>query len=342
MGFHVVSKYIHLAIHRAFCGFHPCAYLLAGALLLSGCTYYPEEGQGGMAEHYYSTLSPVLPDQPLTPQQGMRFEWELLARQLDILVLEGAKLCFPASVYQARQLQDRIVRELYGGLEFDAANDIIIQRAALERLENQLDAVKGSGACLPNSANGDISASELAATIYELLNIDNQFAFNSPAVNPKYMGHLAEAAHLLRDLPQYRLHITGHADSIGTHAANQTLSLERAKQVRRYLLIFGVPATRISIAAVGATDPLFEGNEPQVRLVNRRVSIELIEQTSGNVPLESATSGAFTDNNTDHFRANALTVDSKTKQSNSASPSHRAPVYRDINAVLEERLKERR
>ncbi|NGN98339.1 OmpA family protein [Grimontia sp. S25] len=254
-----------------------CFTLFFAILLLSGCSAFPDHGQGGMAEGYHSSISPVMPDEPLGPEHGLRFEWELGARHLDVLVLEGAELCFPATVLQARRLQDRIVRELHGGLEFDAANDIIIQRATLERLEKQLDAVKRSGACVPASADGYSNASDLAAEIYTLLNVDNQFAFNSPEVNPKYMGHLAEAAHLLRDLPQYSLHVTGHADSVGGSAANKKLSLERANQVKRYLQIFGLSPSRITVDAVGSTDPLFEGSEPQNRLVNRRVSIELVE-----------------------------------------------------------------
>ncbi|WP_051563713.1 OmpA family protein [Enterovibrio calviensis] len=245
--------------------------------MTSGCSMFPDDGEGGMAEHHYSALSPVLADQPIGPEHGLRFEWELSARHLDVLVLEGAELCFPATVYQARRMQARIVRELHGGLEFDAANDLIIQRAALERLEKQLDAVVKSGACTPNGTGQYASASQLAEEIYALLNIDNQFAFNSPEVNPKYMGHLAEAAHLLRDLPQYTLHITGHTDSIGNQRANKALSLARANQVKRYLQIFGIAPSRLTVAAVGSTDPLFDGNEPQERLVNRRVSIELIE-----------------------------------------------------------------
>lgn len=251
--------------------------LTIAILMLASCSSFPEHGQGGVAEAYHSALSPVMPDEPLGPEHGLRFEWELGARHLDVLVLEGAELCFPATVLQARRMQDRIVRELHGGLEFDAANDIIIQRATLERLEKQLDAVRRSGACVPHSAQGYSNATDLAADVYTLLNVDNQFAFNSPEVNPKYMGHLAEAAHLLRDKPQYRLRVTGHADSVGSNDANRTLSLARANQVKRYLQIFGIAPSRIEVAAVGAGDPLFEGSAPQTRLVNRRVSIELIE-----------------------------------------------------------------
>ncbi|PMN94233.1 OmpA family protein [Enterovibrio norvegicus] len=251
--------------------------LILPIVVLSGCSAFPDHGQGGMAEHNYSSLTPVMADEPLGPEHGLRFEWELTSRHLDILILEGAELCFPATVVQARRMQNRIVRELQGGLEFDAANDLIIQRTTLERLEKQLDAVRGSKACIPPGSIGFQSAAELAAQIYGLLNADNQFSFNSSEVNPKYMGRLAEAATLLRDVTQYDLHITGHADSVGNGPKNKALSLARANQVKRYLQIFGIAPSRLTVDAVGATDPLFEGNQPEVRLTNRRVSIELVE-----------------------------------------------------------------
>ncbi|WP_434360860.1 OmpA family protein [Parasalinivibrio latis] len=259
-------------------------------LMLNGCTMWPKKGQGGMAEHYPADAVPVMPDQPLGPEHGLRFEWELSSRHLDVLVLEGAKLCFPATVVQARKNQNRIARELHSGLNFDAANDLIVQRNLLSRLERQLDYVKSRNACIVNLPSDSHNPGELAAKLFQLLNSDNQFAFNSPEINPKYMGHLAEAAHLLRELPGYALHITGHADAIGGEKHNKNLALKRAEQVKRYLLIFGLENARITLASVGSEDPLFEGNQPEVRLTNRRVSVELVETSltpmGSNTPAE--------------------------------------------------------
>lgn len=250
---------------------------LLPTILLAGCSMFPDEGKGGMAEHQYSSLSPVMTDEPMGPEHGLRFEWELSARHLDILIMKGAQSCFPAAVIQNQRMQDRIIRELHAGLDLDAANDLIIQRAAIERLEKQLDAVQNSRACAPAALAQHPSSAQLADRIFSLLNTDNQFAVNSSKINPKYMGHLAEAAHLLRDLPQFNLHITGHANSIGSAKANKAISLKRAEQVKRYLLIFGLPSSRLTLDAVGANNPLFESNEKQARLINRRVSIELLE-----------------------------------------------------------------
>lgn len=232
-----------------------------------------------MAEHHQETLNPVMPDQPLGPEHGLRFELDLARRHLDILVLEGAELCFPATVIQARQRQDRITRELHGDLDYDAANDLIVQRKLLARLERQLDYVKQQDVCILPITHGMEKPGDMGKRIYDLLNADNQFAFDSSELNPKYVGRLAEAAQLLRNQPGYYLRITGHADAMGKRAHNLALSLQRAKKVGRYLQILGLPADRIQVDAVGSALPLFadNGKQAHIRLVNRRVSIELIE-----------------------------------------------------------------
>jgi len=253
--------------------------LMVSFLGVTGCTSWPPQGHGGMAEHHQGALTPVMPDQPLGPEHGLRFELELVRRHLDILVMEGAELCFPATVLQAKQRQDRITRELHGELDFDAANDLIVQRKLLARLERQLDYVRRQSVCTFPMVEGQIKPGDLGKRIYDLLNSDNQFAFDSSEINPKYVVRLAEAVQLLNHQPGYHLQITGHADALGKKTHNKKLSLERAKKVGRYLQILGLSPARFQCDAVGSDNPLFDGKESQVRLVNRRVSIELIEAT---------------------------------------------------------------
>ncbi len=50
-----------------------------------GCSSfdYPDHGQGGLAESYQDIsienyqFSPVMPDEPLGPEHGLRFDWQL-------------------------------------------------------------------------------------------------------------------------------------------------------------------------------------------------------------------------------------------------------------------------
>ncbi|ANP76564.1 hypothetical protein A134_09190 [Vibrio crassostreae 9CS106] len=257
--------------------------LSLSALVLGGCNSYPEQGTGGLAESYdsinyqNSDFSPVMPDEPLGPEHGLRFDWQLAKLHLDALIQEGARWCFPAAVVQAIEKQNRIARELQGGLLLDAANDLVIQRKRLNELEVQLDYVTSQARCEPpkneNQFRMQLSVIE---QLYDLLNVDNQFAENSTEVNPKYMGRLAEATTLLKEHKSLDLVVTGHADATGAEEYNDKLALGRAKQVERYLTIFGLGAQRIKAVSVGETVPLFEGESDGTRLTNRRVSIEII------------------------------------------------------------------
>ncbi|MBW3697813.1 OmpA family protein [Vibrio sp. T187] len=255
--------------------------------LAAGCSIFPEQGTGGLAESYdsinyqNSDFSPVMPDEPLGPEHGLRFDWQLAKLHLDSLIREGAKWCFPAAVVQAIEKQNRIARELQGGLLLDAANDLVIQRKRLSKLEVQLDYVTSQTRCVPpkNEQQFHIQLS-VVQHLYDLLNVDNQFAHNSTEINPKYMGHLAEASNILKEYNQLTLVVTGHADATGTDEYNDRLALGRAKQVERYLTIFGLSPQRIQTLSLGEAVPLFEGDSDGVRLTNRRVSIEVISPDS--------------------------------------------------------------
>ncbi|EGA68951.1 outer membrane protein [Vibrio sinaloensis DSM 21326] len=253
--------------------------LIASVASIIGCSSYPEQGSGGLGENYIqSNFTPVMPDEPLGPEHGLRFDWQLAKLHLDALIREGARWCFPAAVVQAIEKQNRIARELEGGLLLDAANDIVIQRKRLNELELQLDYVTSQARCVPPVDEGAFHQ-RLAVIdqLFNLLNIDNQFAFNSAEINPKYMGHLAKAANILTEHPSLALSVTGHADSVGDIEYNQNLAMDRAQQVKRYLSIFGLSPTRIETHSVGDTLPLYEGESEGVRLTNRRVSIEVVD-----------------------------------------------------------------
>ncbi len=297
--------------------------------LLTACAGWPPSGQGGMAEHIPRSLRTVEANKQLGPEHGLRFDLELTARHLDMLVLEGAELCFPATVVQAKERENRIRRELDGKLDYAAANDILIQRQVLTRLERQLDYVTAHDVCiLPNHSEryahpypsypetkdyvnsqlertsrnkqqstpaptpkSDIEAEhntskevikpgDIALHIANELNADNQFAHDSAALNPKYIARLAKASIQLNQQTHLDLHIVGYADDTGNSEHNQSLSQQRAQKVARYLQILGLKPHRMKVTWLGESMPLFDGKEDEIRLVNRRVSIEILENTS--------------------------------------------------------------
>lgn len=67
--------------------------------------------------------------------------------------------------------------------------------------------------------------------------------------------------------------LSGHTDSIGTEAYNQTLSENRARTVRQYLIDRGVASDRISSAGYGETRPRDTNRTSAGRQRNRRVEL---------------------------------------------------------------------
>lgn len=247
-------------------------------LLLSGCTPFAEHGRGGGANNYLNTRSTTLDHlPPLGPEDGLQFEWVLVARHLDMLIADQAQWCFPATVLQAQRNESRIASELVGGLEVDATNSLIIQRNLLQRLEHQTKDAKQQQKCKP-PRNSTIEPEDLifAKEIYNLLNSANQFTFNSVELDPKYIINLSVASQLLAKNADYKILITGHSDVFTADMADNNLARQRAEQIKRYLSIFGLNPNRIHIEAINSRPALVSIPQPSEHLSNRRVTIELM------------------------------------------------------------------
>ena len=68
----------------------------------------------------------------------------------------------------------------------------------------------------------------------------------------------------------------GHADSIGSDAYNQKLSVRRAESVKAYLVSKGVEPNRIYTEGKGEKQPVASNKTKDGRQKNRRVEIEVI------------------------------------------------------------------
>ena len=72
--------------------------------------------------------------------------------------------------------------------------------------------------------------------------------------------------------PGLRIRITGHTDSDGADAANQTLSEKRAAAVRKYITgSYAVDASRIETAGKGESQPVAPNTTAEGKAKNRRV-----------------------------------------------------------------------
>lgn len=71
--------------------------------------------------------------------------------------------------------------------------------------------------------------------------------------------------------------VTGHTDSTGSKAYNQTLSEKRAGAVKNYLESSGIDANRIEAQGLGQTQPTATNSTKAGRAENRRVELEIIK-----------------------------------------------------------------
>lgn len=110
-----------------------------------------------------------------------------------------------------------------------------------------------------------------------ILVMQNGIGFNSDSymLDSSIYNTLNGVARILVEYPDTVLMITGHTDSSGDDAYNQTLSLKRAESVRSYLVAQKVAGGRLSTMGMGESSPICDNATPDGRTCNRRVEISI-------------------------------------------------------------------
>ena len=99
------------------------------------------------------------------------------------------------------------------------------------------------------------------------------FATGSYKLLPKSFKSLDEVATILKSDDLLQIQIDGHTDAQGDDAKNMTLSENRAKAVKDYLVSKGVPDTRTNSTGYGETKPVADNKTAAGRAKNRRVEM---------------------------------------------------------------------
>ncbi len=81
---------------------------------------------------------------------------------------------------------------------------------------------------------------------------------------------------MMKENPKMKIRIDGHTDNIGDSKQNLILSIDRAKNVRDYLIQNGISADRLSFKGWGDTKPLVDNHTDVSRQKNRRVEIVIL------------------------------------------------------------------
>ena len=104
-----------------------------------------------------------------------------------------------------------------------------------------------------------------AYTINDIL-----YATNSYELNHRSKFILKGFARFLKENPNISVLIQGHTDDVGDDAKNMTLSDNRAKGVKEYLVSQGVKASRLKAKGYGETEPKVPNTSASNRAKNRR------------------------------------------------------------------------
>jgi outer membrane protein OmpA-like peptidoglycan-associated protein len=100
------------------------------------------------------------------------------------------------------------------------------------------------------------------------------FAFNSDLLDAQARETLRAQAHWIRQFPEVRFRVYGHADAVGSAAYNKALGMRRARAVVTYLASQGVGRDRLeAVASFGETRPLIVTGGRERR--NRRTVTEV-------------------------------------------------------------------
>jgi outer membrane protein OmpA-like peptidoglycan-associated protein len=102
------------------------------------------------------------------------------------------------------------------------------------------------------------------------------FDFGKADLKPQFYPALNNVAATLREYNQTIVEVSGHTDSIGSDAANQTLSERRASTVANYLIGQGLMRERFEIVGMGERYPVASNDTEQGRALNRRVEIRIV------------------------------------------------------------------
>ncbi len=102
------------------------------------------------------------------------------------------------------------------------------------------------------------------------------FDFAKYDLKSQFYPALNTVAATLKQYDQTIVEVSGHTDSVGSDAANQTLSERRASAVATYLMGQGLLRERFEIVGMGERYPIASNDTDSGRALNRRVEIRLL------------------------------------------------------------------
>ena len=104
-----------------------------------------------------------------------------------------------------------------------------------------------------------------------------QFDHNKHNLTANSIEILDRVYAYLNNKLELKISIEGHTDDVDSDNFNMLLSQKRVQEVKKYLIIRGISASRIEISWKGEYEPLVENITSESRAINRRVEVTIIK-----------------------------------------------------------------
>lgn len=121
------------------------------------------------------------------------------------------------------------------------------------------------------------SDSTLASVQQTHFTLNSQILFRTAEsrIEAHYQTELSSIANLLKIMPHLQIMLEAHADEKGSTEDNYDLSVARANTVYYFFQNAGINASRLSLKALGETEPVFSESSLENDTYHRRVSIQV-------------------------------------------------------------------
>ena len=105
---------------------------------------------------------------------------------------------------------------------------------------------------------------------------DVLFDFDKSVIKPEGRSKLDDIASKVKGVNLEVVIAIGHADSVGSDAYNQRLSVRRAESVKAYMVSKGIETNRVYTEGKGEKQPVADNKTKEGKAKNRRVEIEVV------------------------------------------------------------------
>lgn len=140
----------------------------------------------------------------------------------------------------------------------------------------------------PGAEPAPVRVYEKVVVLPDRLELKEKIAFewNSAVLEPSSNAVLDDVVRAMKDHPNFRVQVDGHASSEGGEAHNQTLSEERSAAVMAYLIAGGIEKERLVSVGFSSSQPIQSNETAAGRESNRRVEflVKIIIVKEGNTP----------------------------------------------------------